>query len=102
MSQTNADKADRLRKAAQNNGDDHSGRQATRSVMREVLKGTKLPAGSVCDTFIPLQNPKKRERANVDQAGLGDLIQDIERSKQTDLSDIADQWHLTHDAPPVR
>ena len=102
MSQSNADKADRLKKATQNNGDDYSGRQSTRGVVKEVLEGTKLPAGSVCDTFIPLQDPKKRERANIDKTGLGELIKDIERSKQDDLSDIADVWHLTQDAPPVR
>lgn len=101
MSQTNADKAYRLKKAIQNNSDDHSGRQSSRGVMKEVAEGTKLPAGSICDTYIPLQDPKKREKANIDQAGLGDLIKEIERSKQDDLSDIADQWHLIHDAPPV-
>lgn len=101
MNQANADKADRLKKAIHNNGHDHSGRQAIRDVIKKELDGTKLPSGSVCDALIPLQNPKHRERAGVDQDGLESLIQEIERSKQVDLSDIADQWHLIHDAPPV-
>lgn len=75
MNQANVDRAHRIKRGTQKVGHAHDERQSGRDVLKKELEDTKLPAGSICDILIPLQNPKKRAPANVDQRGLDDLIE---------------------------
>lgn len=64
-----------------------------RRAVKTALDGTNVDDASVCDNFVPLENPLKKGSPKFDenrQAQLNDLIEQIEQSSDDFLEQIGE------------
>ncbi|UVK96119.1 hypothetical protein LOY49_12585 [Pseudomonas atacamensis] len=69
-----------------------------RRAVKTALDGTNIDAASVCDNFVPLENPLKKGSPTFDekrQAQLNDLIEQIEQSSDDLLKQIGELHDMT-------
>lgn len=94
-----ADHADDIDMAVKNAGRTVNEHTKARAIISSALAGTKVPRVKLCDTYLNIEDQNRPPQSLSNEAVdvFGRLTDLMRKSSRDDLSDIADDFALSHD-----
>lgn len=99
VNKDNADRADKIDGAVKNAGRSVDEHTEARKIISGVLAGTKIPRIKLCDAYLNIEDENRPPQSLSNEAieVFGRLTDLMRKSSREDLSDIADDFALSHD-----